>query len=267
MGLEAAIFTSNSPTLMFPHLHKATVDGLRSLAATFSDLDALVVVSPHFMAKDGFLVNVAQRPEFLQDYYGFPADWYKVRYEPTGDPELGHALVTEGKKNGVPVEATTEWGIDHGAWTPLLHLVPEARVPVVCLSISNLFPAEHRRWGAAIRRAIDGSGKRVAFVATGALSHRLDMITWGVNQPFPEAERYDQGVIELLKQGKFDAIERVDQDLYRAAAPEGNNGPLYILLGVIGAPQPVKLVSYERMYTGVSLATVRFQPGPLETMV
>ncbi|MBI2861688.1 MAG: hypothetical protein HYX89_02600 [Chloroflexi bacterium] len=259
MALKTGIFAPNSPTLMFPDRHQQTVAALREIAAELQIVELLVVASPHFFSRGGLKVEVSPKPRFLQDYHGFPEDWYNARYEPPGEPEAASKLVEAGKKAGLPVQGTDQWGIDHGAWTPLLHLIPQASVPTICLSISDLPWATHRQWGQVIRRTLDGLGKSWALVATGALTHRLDMITWDENRPFPEGEQYDREVLQRLTEGRFDEIDKIDPQLERAAAPEGNNRTLAILLGALGPLAKAEVLSYERMYTGVSLTTVVFR--------
>lgn len=261
MPLQEAVFAGHSPTLLEPDLHPASVGALRKLAAELSPIDLALVVSPHWQQAQAFLVHSGLKPPCIQDFYGFPPSYYALRYEPPGAPDLAARLAAAGEAAGVPVRETTDWGLDHGHWTPLIHLLPDAAIPVVPLSISDLPPAAHRRWGAVIRRFLDARPERVLFIATGSLTHRLDMVTWGENHPFPAGERFDREVLDALRAGDFDRLMTIDADLVREAAPEGGWGPLMLLAGVIGPGSAGEVIAYERLWTGASLAVVRFAAG------
>lgn len=256
--LKAALFLPNSPTLIFPDNHPETIEALQRLRPQLQGVEVMLVASPHFAARGGFFIDSSEQPRFIQDYYGFPQDWYDVRYEPPGAPAVAGALLEAGRKAGLPVELTGEWGIDHGAWTPLLHLAPEADLPVVCLSISDLSPAEHRRWGETIGRTMESLGKTWAFLGTGAPSHRLDLVRFDKEFSFPDGERYDAELILRLEQGRFGEIESIDPQLTIAAAPEGGNGTLYMLLGAVGNHGPARVLAHERLSGAASLLTVSF---------
>ena len=127
------------------------------------------------MSLGPFLVEASARPKQIYDFGGFPQKMYEVRYSPPGDPEVARGLVGEGRRRHVGVEPTADWGLDHGAWATLMNLVPDAGIPVVPLSISPLPAREHLVWGKAIGAAAAKSEKRIAFVSTGSITHRLDL--------------------------------------------------------------------------------------------
>jgi len=259
MSLSLALLSAHSPTMMMADMHPKTVPALQKLAADFQEVDAILVTSSHWLIQDGFAANAATRPAYIQDYYGFPPDYYQVRYESPGDVELASAVVQAAQAEGLSAATTLDWGLDHGHWTPLLWLRPAADIPVVPLSISHLSPSDHVRWGRAIRRAAEADGRRIAFIASGSLTHRIDMVTWGCNEPFPEGERFDRAVIDILTTGRWGDLDTFDPALAREAAPEGGWGPLFTLRGVMGEEARGELVSYERQFTAASLATVLFR--------
>lgn len=253
------IFAPHTPTLFEAGAHPETERALRGLGHRLAGADAVLVASPHWRARGGFLVQASPRPRCIQDYYGFPAAYYDLRYDPPGDPDLAEAVAAEARASGLEARATREWGLDHGHWVPLLFLIPEARVPVVGLSISTADAEDHTRFGEAAARAAAAAGRRVAVVATGSLSHRLDRVTWGEHRPDPEGEAFDRRVIACLTEGRPEDLRGIDRRLREAAAPEGDLGPLHILLGALGAaqgPGRARLVAYERFFTSVSLTTL-----------
>ncbi|MDI3317044.1 MAG: hypothetical protein QJR14_05445, partial [Bacillota bacterium] len=237
-----------------------------------------------------------------QDFEGFPQAWYRVRYEPLGEPRLAKQITHRALEAGLPVRVSEElWGLDHGAWTPLLYLFPDADVPVVSLSMALHFghgrdandagstgpsleagAEAHRRLGAAVAQAAEDLGLRIGFLATGALTHRLDL--WGDvdlqpaggggaearRPPEPDltqARPYDREVLTRLLEHRWTELEAVDPALRREAAPEGDNRPLETLLGAlaaeeerIGRPFDTRLLSYEEAFGVFSLSTLLFRP-------
>lgn len=264
MAVPVGMYLPHSPTLFEEGLHQETARALRRLAPLLAGTDALVVVSPHWVGRGSFLVQASERPRCIQDYYGFPPGYYDVRYEPPGDPELAATIAGEAASAGVPARPTPEWGLDHGHWVPLFFLRPDARLPVVGLSIGTGSREDHVRFGEAVARAAARLGRRVAVLGTGSLSHRLDRITWGEHRADPEGEEFDRQVIGCLAEGRPGDLARIERRLWQAAAPEGGLGPLYVLLGALGAGDGrdgtvrAELVGYERMFTSVSLATLLF---------
>lgn len=261
-GVIAGVYCPHTPTLLERGMHPATERALRGLAPLLEGVDALVVASPHWVARDAFLVQAAARPRCIQDYYGFPPSAYAIRYEPSGDPELAGAIAAEASRSGLAARATEAWGLDHGHWVPLVFLRPDGLLPVVGLSVGAGSPADHRRVGAAAARAAKALDRRVVVIGTGSLSHRLDRITWGQHHPEPEGEEFDRRVIAALEEGRPGDIEGLDRRLWEAAAPEGDLGPLQVVLGALGVREVrAELLAYERFFTGVSLATLLFRPG------
>lgn len=246
------------------------VEVLRSLGEAYrkEGLDAIVVVSPHWISQDDFLVQVAAEPPCLQDYYGFPEEYYKYEYPARNDVGLAERVVEEGRRLGLPVQGTEEWGLDHGAWVPLYLMFPDRDIPVVPVSsAANRSPEDHRVWGVAIARAAEASGGRVLVLGTGSTVHRLDQWRWGVDTQglYPPAGEFDEKLIGLLEGGAFERVLRIAQEepaLFREAAPEGGLRTLYVSLGAVGEGARAKLLSYEPWYYGISLLVLEFARGP-----
>lgn len=94
------------------------------------ELKAALVISAHWCSK-GTFVNISPEQTQIFDFYGFPDEYYKVKYSTHGAPDIAH----EVKKLVPSVAETTDWGLDHGSWPMLMHLFPEANIPVFQMSI------------------------------------------------------------------------------------------------------------------------------------
>ena len=169
-------------------------------------------------------------------------------------------LVEEGQRRHLPAEATTDHGLDHGAWAPLLHIAPGATIPVVPLSITFLPPQEHMAWGEAIGAALSKTEKRVAFVSTGSITHRLDRFAISEAEEWPEGAQIEAEIVELLLAKKYDAVADFDPDKWQTVAPEGNLAPLFEMLGALGPRFRPRLAHTGQAFGAAGMSTLEFLP-------
>lgn len=169
MNRLPAIFVSHgSPTL--PLERGPAVDFLRGLGGTLGKPEAILIVSAHWdTARPA--VSAAEKPETIHDFYGFPRELYQLRYPAPGAPQLAKRAAELLAENGMETDIDPERGLDHGAWTPLYHMYPDAGVPATQLSIQwQEGPAHHVRLGEALRPLRD---EGVLILATGGATHNL----------------------------------------------------------------------------------------------
>ncbi|KAJ0406144.1 hypothetical protein ATCC90586_000601 [Pythium insidiosum] len=113
--------------------------------------DAIVVVTAHWEA-DVTTITSAAAPKLLYDYYGFPAEAYKVQYPSPGKPALAQRIQSLLQSHGIPSELDAKRGNDHGVFIPLKLMYPDADIPIVQMSIyRSLDPEAHLRLGEALR--------------------------------------------------------------------------------------------------------------------
>ncbi len=265
MTLVFAAYVPNAPFLIAPDAFEGVgQDAVRSLR----DLrvlerfrpDVVVVSSPHWVTADGFRVSVDPHPRQVYDFSGFPPALSEVRYAPPGSPSLAARLVESGQRAGIRVEGTTEWGLDHGAWAPLMHLVPGGRVPVVPVSIRPDDPALHVRWGASMRSVLEDPELRAVFVATGSILHNFGRMGADPHAPWPEGERVEAEIVDRVLALDPSGLAAFDRRGWRLAQPEGNLGPLFTLLGLVGKTVRGRRVSSELSFGAFSLTTIEFVP-------
>jgi 4,5-DOPA dioxygenase extradiol len=140
----------------------------RALAERLPRPKAVLAISAHWYV-DGLHTTGAQRPETIHDFGGFPDALYRVQYPAPGDPALARRVVS--LLGGQRADVTGGWGLDHGTWSVLRHLLPEADVPVVQLSVdATLSPAEHLAVGRALAPLRD---EGVLILGSGNLTHNL----------------------------------------------------------------------------------------------
>jgi aromatic ring-opening dioxygenase catalytic subunit (LigB family) len=264
--LAYATYVPNAPFLIAPAefggAGAETVEVIRGLRVEQRfHPRAIIVSSPHWNTRSGFRVSESPRPRQIYDFSGFPPSLSAVRYEPAGNPTLARALVAAAKAAGVRIEGTTEWGLDHGAWAPLLHLAPGATIPTIPLSISNLPPEAHIAFGQAIRPVIDSWPEPIVFVGTGSIAHNFDRYDPRPEATWPEGERIEGEILELIRARDDRGLVAFDRERWNTLQPEGNLGPLFTLLAVVPPEVPVRVVSRGSAMGGFGLSVVDFTPG------
>ncbi|MDX1906212.1 MAG: class III extradiol ring-cleavage dioxygenase [Bacteroidia bacterium] len=177
-----------------------------------------LIVSAHWCTR-GTFVNVSPEQQQIYDYYGFPESYYTVQYHAKGSPELAREVT-----NVAPaVTETGEWGLDHGAWPMLMHLFPQADVPVFQMSIDYYAaPAYHYQLGQQLKSLRE---KGILIIGSGSLIHNLPMAGRKMRNndftPFGWEAEYDAWLKQQLDARNVDHIIRYETShpLGKLAAP------------------------------------------------
>jgi 4,5-DOPA dioxygenase extradiol len=134
---------------------------------------SILCVSAHWETR-GTMVTAMERPRTIHDFGGFPKRLYEVQYPAPGDPVL--AVETRQTVRNKVIELDEKWGLDHGAWSVMRRLYPEADVPVVQLSLDHYMkPQDHYDLAkelSALRR------KGVLIIGSGNMVHNLGLVSW-----------------------------------------------------------------------------------------
>ena len=210
----------------------------RQLGASLPAPRAVLSISAHWYVP-GVAVTAMAEPRTIHDFFGFPRELFDIRYPARGDPKLA-ARVSQ-LLAPLPVEPDQSWGLDHGTWSVLVHIYPEATVPVVQLSIDSRQPAQfHYELG---RRLAPLREEGVLILGSGNVVHNLSRVVWE-----PDAAPYDWAV-EFAEQVRADIARGEHQPLidYRglgAAALAAVPTPEHYLplLYVLGSQTPGEVV-------------------------
>src|SRR5689334_20670148 len=151
--------------------------GWSHIGETFPKPKSIICVSAHWYLSST-LVTAQERPRTIHDFGGFPHELYEVKYPAPGDPSL--AAHVRDLLAPTSVELDTRWGLDHGTWSVLCHVFPEADVPVIQLSIDDTQPAEFHYKIAQRLSSLRDEG--VLIVGSGNLVHNLHTYSWGREQ-------------------------------------------------------------------------------------
>jgi 4,5-DOPA dioxygenase extradiol len=202
--------------------------------------DAIVVVSAHWYLP-GTAVTAMRAPRTIHDFGGFPRELFEVVYPAPGDPALARRI--QGLLAPVPVVLDEEeWGLDHGTWSVLCHLFPDASVPVVQISIDETQKAEfHYALG---RRLSELRDDGILVVGSGNLVHNLHAYAWGRHpvEPFDWAVRFERRARELLAAGDHGplvAYETLGRDAMLSVPTPEHFLPLVYVMGLRQPGEPV----------------------------
>jgi len=145
----------------------------QKLGETITKPKAILCVSAHWETR-GTQVTAMQQPPTIHDFGGFPKELYEVQYPAPGDPEL--AKETTKTISGTVVSEDVKWGLDHGAWSVIRRMYPEAKIPVVQLSLDyNKSPEEHYALAKELSSFRD---KGVLIIGSGNMVHNLRRVAW-----------------------------------------------------------------------------------------
>jgi len=202
---------------------------------------ALLVISAHWFF-GATAVTAMSRPRTIHDFYGFPQPLFDFDYPARGDPDLAREIVEVVKPEWVGLDRD-QWGLDHGAWSVLAHLYPEADIPVVQLSINAMKPLEYHVELAPRLAPLRERG--VMIVASGNVVHNLKRLQWDQRDlAYDWAERFDDAVVEQLARAPGDVLRVRDHPDYDRAVPTPDHFiPLLYVAGLAAAdgarPEPL----------------------------
>lgn len=134
---------------------------------------AVVVISAHWLTK-GTFVTAMNQPKTIHDFGGFPQALFDVQYPAPGNPEL--AFEIQNMITNPAVELDHDWGLDHGTWSVVKHMYPNANIPVLQLSIDYYKPAKYHYELA--KQLLNLRKKGVLIIGSGNMVHNLRMIAW-----------------------------------------------------------------------------------------
>lgn len=208
---------------------------LAALSKSLPKPRAIVVVSPHWMSRE-LRVMTNPAPKTMHDFGGFPRPLYKIQYPAPGSPEIARQVITALRGAGYTVQADAEEGFDHGAWIPLLHMYPDADIPVIQLSMRiHDGPAECFRIGQSLS-ALRAQG--VLIIGSGSLTHNLYEFRQGQDTPATYVKAFAFWVRDALERGDLDALldyRRRAPHAERAHPREDHLLPLFFALGAAGS--------------------------------
>ena len=226
----------------------------REVAASFEKPRAIVCVSGHWTTR-GTLVSGAARPQTIHDFHGFPQALFDVRYEPPGDPALAQRVAQLLRSTDVAIDPSR--GLDHGAWSVLRIMYPDADVPTLQLSLDVTRPGDfHLQLGRELAPLRD---EGVLILGTGNIVHNLRLFDFRNPAPADFALRADTLVRERILAGDFAAVAAyptLGADVARAVPTPEHFLPLLYVLGARRDGDAVHIFN-DTVQSSISMTAVR----------
>jgi len=201
---------------------------------------AVLAISAHWYV-GATAVTAMARPRTIHDFYGFPQALFEYDYPAPGLPDLAAEVVELVKPTWVGLDHD-QWGLDHGTWSVLAHLYPEADIPVVQLSINALKPMDyHLELGAQLAGLRD---RGVLVVASGNVVHNLRRVDWSrPNGAFDWNRRFDEAVEQQLTEDPSAILRTLEHPDYDAAVPTPDHFvPLLYTAGLAAQDGPAQVL-------------------------
>lgn len=211
----------------------------------------VLCVSAHWMTEGSWVTHMP-KPKTIHDFYGFPKPLFDVQYPAAGSPEFADLIRSEVKDPTVNMDDET-WGLDHGTWSVLRHMYPEANIPVLQLSIYMAQPPEyHYRLGEQLRKLRD---QGVLIVGSGNIVHNLRQIDFSPSaNPYDWAIEFDEWVKERLVRTDYASLTN---DAYNTRAGKlsiPSPDHWYPLLYTLGASDEQDCLRFE--YEGIDHGSI-----------
>lgn len=238
--------TELMPAIFFGHGNpmnavskNAYTEGWRAIGRSIPRPRAILAVSAHwYIPGCGVTVNAA--PPTIHDFGGFPQELYEVAYPAPGSPELARRV--RDLLSPLPVELDESWGIDHGTWSVLTHVFPQADIPVVQLAIDERQPSTfHYELG---KRLAPLREEGVLVAGSGNLVHNLHSYAWGRDgvNAYDWAVRFEERVRDLLLAGDDAPLveyEGLGRDAMLSVPTPDHYLPLLYVLGLRRKDDPI----------------------------
>lgn len=235
------------------------VRGFREISKEITKPNAILCISAHWFT-NGTFVTTGETQKTIHDFYGFPKELFEVQYPAKGNPELAKETSELLLPNSI-IE-TEEWGLDHGAWSVLRHLYPDAEIPVIQLSIDySKAPQYHFDLAKKLQKLRE---KGILIIGSGNIVHNLRMVDfknintvgYGYDWALEAREKTNnwildgnfQNLIDYQKQGSF---------LQNAVPTPDHYLPLIYSLGLKEKSENISLFNDELLAGSLSMTSVR----------
>ena len=220
---------------------------------------AVLVVSAHWFTR-GTHITAMEFPETIHDFGGFPQALFEVQYPAPGNPEL--AKDTANLIHSTDVGLAHDWGLDHGAWTVVRRMYPDAKIPVLQLSIDYTKPPQYHYDLA--KEIYELRKKGVLIIGSGNMVHNLRMVSWqNINNPgygFDWALKMNDTFKELITSGTHDKLikyENLGKEAMLAIPTPEHYLPLLYTLALQGNQDKVSFFNDKAVAGSLTMTSVK----------
>ena len=221
---------------------------------------AVLVISAHWFSK-GTRITAMDFPETIHDFGGFPQALFDVQYPASGNPAL--AMETAELIHSAHVELDHDWGLDHGTWTVVRHMYPEAKIPVLQLSIDYTKPPQYHY---DLAKELYGLRKKgVLIIGSGNMVHNLRMVSWNKmndNYGYDWALQMNDTFKKLITNGDHKPLinyESLGAESRLAIPTPEHYLPLLYSLGLKGSDDSISIFNDKAIAGSLTMTSVLIQ--------
>jgi 4,5-DOPA dioxygenase extradiol len=220
---------------------------------------AVLVVSAHWLSQ-GTRITAMDFPRTIHDFGGFPRELYEVQYKAPGSPLLAKEIAS--LLHFIRAELDHDWGLDHGAWTVVRHMYPQANIPVLQLSIDYSKGPQYHYDLAGELYALRKKG--VLIIGSGNMVHNLRMAAWDrLNEPgfgYDWALQINDSFKQLITDGNFAPLinyESLGKDAKMAIPTPEHYLPLLYVLGLKGSKDATSFFNDKAVAGSLTMTSVK----------
>ncbi|UCS91798.1 4,5-DOPA dioxygenase extradiol [Echinicola marina] len=221
---------------------------------------AVLVVSAHWLSR-GTRITAMDFPKTIHDFGGFPQALFEVQYPAPGDPGL--AAYTAKSIQSAKVDLDHEWGLDHGTWTVVRHMYPEAKIPVLQLSIDYYqSPRYHYELAKELYQL---RKKGVLIIGSGNMVHNLRMVAWDkLNEPeygYDWAIEMNENFKNLIQDGDHKALldyQKLGKAAQLAIPSPDHYIPLLYTMGLSSPQEEINFFNDKAVGGSLTMTSVKW---------
>ncbi len=220
---------------------------------------AVLVISAHWLTRGSF-ITAMEHPRTIHDFGGFPEALYQVQYAAPGDPALARETIE--LVQATRLEPDHEWGLDHGTWSVVRHMYPNANIPVLQLSIDY---AKEAAWHYQLAADLFELRKRgVLIIGSGNMVHNLRMVAWDKlnesNYGFDWAHQMNDTFKNFIREGAHDKLihyQKMGKEALLAIPTPDHYYPLLYILGLQRGQEPVAFFNDQAVGGSLTMTSVK----------
>lgn len=232
----------------------------KKIADSIPTPKAILSISAHWETH-GTALHIGEDPKTIHDFGGFTQALFDMKYSAKGDPTLAKEII-----NKIPeIILTEEWGIDHGSWSILVHMYPNAEIPVIQLSINRDISIKQHYELAKKLAYLRNEG--VLILTSGNIVHNLRLLKWtddnNIELSYLWAKEFNEVVKKLIISHKHDELinyQQLTDDAIKAVPSEEHYIPLLYILAMQNDEDRVEFFNDELIMGSLSMTSVILKP-------
>ncbi|WP_424108401.1 DODA-type extradiol aromatic ring-opening family dioxygenase [Psychrobacter coccoides] len=250
-SLPALFISHGAPTLAIEQ--SATTNALARIGQNLPKPCAIVIMSAHWLSAK-LEISSNPKPKTWHDFSGFDPKLHQLQYPAAGHPALAESLAQQLSAQGIACSVNPVRACDHGVWSPLIHMYPEADVPIVQISLPRFYDSVAcYQLGAQLARLRD---EQILIIGSGNITHNLQAMQWGADSIDDSAHDFKSWLLRQLKSDIPSALDWQQYPNYRDIHPSDEH--LLPLFFALGAGQRVNVIHESMAHHSLGMDIYRF---------